>query len=218
MKIFVSHSSKDKWAVRRIAKDIEELGHTVFLDEKDILTGDSIDSSIKSHLKTSDHFLVLLSPASLQSQWVLIELGGAIALEKRIVPVLLYVGANELPTAINLKLARDINDIDKYYAELGGLPTPPKAAAIASKLEPRAKRKQSILSIGTKVRVARNLPPVIYRAEGAGVTWVEDMDQYLGQSGTITAVDSDGDYELDVDSERFAWAKEWLRIVPEKES
>jgi len=218
MKIFVSHSSKDKWAARRIAKDVEELGHTVFLDEKDISTGDSIDDSIKAHLKTSDHFLVLLSPASLGSQWVLIELGGAIALDKRIVPVLLYVGVNEVPTAINLKLARDINDIDKYYAELGGLPTPPKAAATARKHASKPHSKQSAFSVGTKVQVARQYPRVIYRAEGAGVTWVEEMDQFLGQTGVVTAIDSDGDYELDVDEERYAWAKEWLRIVPEKES
>lgn len=218
MNIFVSHSSKDKWAARRIAKDVEELGHTVFLDEKDISTGDSIDDSIKSHLKNSDHFLVLLSPASLGSQWVLIELGGAIALEKKIVPVLLYVTANELPTVINLKLARDINDIDKYYKELGGLPTPAKAVAATSRRETKVPAKHFILPVGSRVRVARKHPLTIYRDEGADIGWVDEMDQYLGQIGVVTAVDSDGDYELDIDDQRYAWAKEWLRVVPEKES
>src|SRR5947209_19311991 len=110
MKIFISHSSKDKWAAREIAKQIGAMGATVFIDEKDIKTGESIDVAIRSHLTDSDHFLLLLSPASVKSEWVLLELGGALALGKTVVPILLYVGANEVPQAINLKLARDIND------------------------------------------------------------------------------------------------------------
>ena len=108
MKIFVSHSSKDKWAARRIAAEVESLGAKVFIDEKDIETGQSIDSAIKKHLTEADDFVLLLSPASLKSEWVLLELGGAMALGKNIVPILMYVGANELPKAITLRLARDI--------------------------------------------------------------------------------------------------------------
>ena len=51
MKIFISHSSKDKWAARRISQDLNGLGAETFLDEKDIKTGESIDESIKKHLK-----------------------------------------------------------------------------------------------------------------------------------------------------------------------
>src|SRR5687768_14778046 len=109
MKIFISHSSKDKWAARRISEDLMTFGSETFLDEKDIETGQSIDSSIRKHLKTCDDFLIIISPASIKSEWVLIELGGALALEKKVIPILLYVGANEMPNAINLKLARDIN-------------------------------------------------------------------------------------------------------------
>ena len=112
MKIFISHSTKDKWAARRITEDLISLGAEIFLDEKDIETGESIDSSIRKHLKDCNDFLIILSPASLKSEWVLIELGGALALEKKVIPILLYVGANEMPNAINLKLARDINQLN----------------------------------------------------------------------------------------------------------
>jgi hypothetical protein len=118
MKVFISHSSKDKWAARRIAKDIDQLGAGTFLDEKDIKTGESIDNKIQENLIKCQDVLILISPASINSQWVLIELGGAIALKKNIIPILLYVGVNDIPFAINKLLGRDINEIDKYYEEL----------------------------------------------------------------------------------------------------
>ena len=212
MKIFVSHSSKDKWAARRVAKDIEELGHTVFLDEKDITTGESIDASIRTHLKSSEHFLILLSPASLNSQWVLLELGGALALEKTIVPILLYVGANEIPNAINLKLARDINDIDKYYREIGGEPEPPKAAARTTK--PRSKPKMpAAFRVGSAVTIVKKDPNRIIRSEGTSVAWVPKMDEYAGRTTKVVGIDNDGDYSLDIDEKRFAWAEQWLRAA-----
>ena len=101
MKIFISHSSRDKWAARRISAEIEQLGADTFLDEKDIETGESIDESISVHLKDSDELLVLLSPASVKSDWVLVEVGGAKALGKRLVPILFYLGANEIPSPIS---------------------------------------------------------------------------------------------------------------------
>src|SRR5262249_6869733 len=97
MKIFISHSSKDKWLARHIAKDLRELGVETFLDTRDLQTGQRIDESVQTHLIDCDDFLILLSPASLNSHWVLVELGGALSLRKRVVPILLYVGVNETP-------------------------------------------------------------------------------------------------------------------------
>ena len=36
-------------------------------------------------------------------------------IQQKVIPILLYVGANEIPHAISLKLARDINSIQLYY-------------------------------------------------------------------------------------------------------
>jgi hypothetical protein len=115
MKIFISHSHKDKWLASCIAAILKELGCETFLDEKDQMPGDAIDHSIRKGLSESDHFLVLLSPASIQSDWVLIELGGALALKKKVIPVLIYVQIKKLPQIISLKNAIDINDLPKYF-------------------------------------------------------------------------------------------------------
>jgi 3-methyladenine DNA glycosylase AlkC len=46
MKVFISHSSHDKWVARQMSRMLVQKGHVTFLDEKDIKTGDSIDSDI----------------------------------------------------------------------------------------------------------------------------------------------------------------------------
>jgi len=207
MKIFISHSSKDKWAARRIAKDLDALGCSVFIDEKDIKTGESIDAAIRTNLVDCDHFLILISPASLGSEWVLLELGGAIALSKTVIPILLYVGVNEVPQAINLKLARDINELDRYYDEIISIV---KKRPMAMELPSEEKRIDSKFQKGAIVRIATNSPEKIYRAIGFDTAWSNEMDKFLGHEARIVEVDEDGDYSLDIDEGKFFWAKEWL--------
>ncbi len=214
MKVFISHSSKDKWAARRISQDIESLGGVTFLDEKDIRTGESLDSSIKAHLTDSEHFLILLSPASVTSEWVLIELGGAMALGKHIIPILLYVGVNEVPKAINLKLARDINDIDNYYSELRttlGIVLPKKASM------PRKKRKARIVKPpdrtykpGDKVRIVASRPSDAFQEKGLNYAWIKEMDSYLGSKATVVRKIDDQAYQLDIDKGVSGWVSDWL--------
>jgi hypothetical protein len=201
MKVFISHSSRDKWAARRISEDICKLGHNTFLDEKDIRTGESIDGTIKTHLKDSDHLLILLSPESIKSEWVLIELGGAFALEKKVIPIMLYVSANDIPKIISLSLARDINEIDNYYNEL---------STTTPKLLPKHTYSHT-LKVGDKVKI---IPvPTIHNIvnPGRGIYWGTPMDYYAERKAKIVKLDEkDETYKLDIDSSEFYWEIEWL--------
>lgn len=97
MKIFISHSSVDQWVARRISQDLIDLGIDTFLDEKDIETGQSIDDTVTDNLRDCDELVLILSPTALRSHWVLIEVGGAKVLGKRVVPILLGVTPNAIP-------------------------------------------------------------------------------------------------------------------------
>jgi hypothetical protein len=218
MKIFISHSSKDKWAARRIAEDLHNIGATTFLDEKDIRTGQSLDESIKAHIKDSNDFLILLSPSSLKSEWVLVELGGAMALEKRIVPILLYVGANEVPQIINLRLSRDINDIDRYYQEVSNeintKESKPKRKFDFDHFKPRPTK----YSVGTKVKVVDTKPDDVILNNFPKIDWESSMGKYLGREGIISMVYSDlpgGVYLMAFDEEevKYVFAEEWLSPI-----
>lgn len=214
MKVFLSHSSADKWLAKRIANDIAELGAQTFLDEKDIATGESIDSAIQTNLSICSDFLILLSPASIKSEWVLVELGGALALKKDIIPILLYLGANDIPKPISKLKGRDISDIEKYYEELK-VKIPKKGREAPSVISPTITRrkkpsKEMIFAVGQKVILPKEPQEIVYR-EKSKVSFNTDMSKYLGLVATITDLNIPDKYaRVDVDSGRWGWAYEWL--------
>lgn len=67
--VFISHSSKEKWIAKEIAKEIEALGARTWLDLKDLRGGDEIRRSIKQGIRASQEALILLSENSITSQW-----------------------------------------------------------------------------------------------------------------------------------------------------
>ncbi|MGH1336607.1 MAG: toll/interleukin-1 receptor domain-containing protein [Aureispira sp.] len=72
--VFLSHSSKDKKFIRRLAADLESHGIGVWLDEQQIHVGDSINDKISQGLADSDYLLLALSEHSVSSEWVKKEL------------------------------------------------------------------------------------------------------------------------------------------------
>lgn len=68
--VFLSHSSKDKTIARQLASDLTEYGHRVFFDEWDIKVGDCIVTAIEQGIVHAEFVVILLSPNSVESQWV----------------------------------------------------------------------------------------------------------------------------------------------------
>lgn len=68
--VFLSHASADKDFVRGVAVDLAALGHRPWLDEWEILGGDSIPSRIADGLEGADFVVVVLSASSVKSKWV----------------------------------------------------------------------------------------------------------------------------------------------------
>jgi TIR domain-containing protein len=120
--VFISHSSKDRWIAKQMAKEIEARGSkhgvTTFLDEKDIDGGDPIPEAIREHLKACSEFVVLMSRYSVSRTWVAAEIGGAWVLEKRITPIIDKVPPDEMPNVIANYRAYDLNRFDEYLTEM----------------------------------------------------------------------------------------------------
>ena len=74
---FISHSSRDKPFVRRLAKDLEDAGFGLWVDERELQVGDSVVGGISAGLSDSDYLIVVLSQASANSSWVTAELSAA---------------------------------------------------------------------------------------------------------------------------------------------
>ncbi len=69
-------------------------------------------------LRSSNECLVLLSPTSKSSEWVLIEIGMAMDRDLWIAPVLLHVERSDLPGPIRDLNPIDLNDFDTYLRQL----------------------------------------------------------------------------------------------------
>lgn len=68
--VFISHSSRDKDAVRRLATCVEDAGFSVWLDEWSIRVGECIPTRISDGLEECRFLIIVLSPHSVSSGWV----------------------------------------------------------------------------------------------------------------------------------------------------
>jgi hypothetical protein len=69
-KVFISHSSKDKQFARWLAVDLANRGHQPWLDEWEIIVGESIPTKISDGIEGSDVVIVVLSENAITSKWV----------------------------------------------------------------------------------------------------------------------------------------------------
>lgn len=81
--VFISYAQADKAITRQIADTLQNAGLKVWFDEWELMPGDSIIQRIEDGLRASDFLLVLLSPHSVNSQWVMTELNSALSSELR---------------------------------------------------------------------------------------------------------------------------------------
>lgn len=78
MKVFISHSSTDKRFVRTLKDDLNENNIETWFDEDELAIGDSLADKLEIALDQSSHFLIILSPTSINSEWVRFEIQKAI--------------------------------------------------------------------------------------------------------------------------------------------
>jgi len=69
-RVFLSHASPDKPVVRRIADALRAAGHEPWLDEEEILVGQSIPAAVERGLRGADFVVVCLSKAAAERGWV----------------------------------------------------------------------------------------------------------------------------------------------------
>ena len=84
--IFISHSSKDAAVANRLVDYLEGQGHKCWIAPRDIAAGCDYTDVINDALEGCHTLVFLLSPHSLDSQWVKKEIATAMTLNKRVLP------------------------------------------------------------------------------------------------------------------------------------
>ncbi|MGH9760886.1 MAG: toll/interleukin-1 receptor domain-containing protein [Blastocatellia bacterium] len=132
--IFISHSSRDTWVAKQIAREVTLAGGTPFLDEADIEVGEDFEEKILCFLEAAHELLVLLTPWALDRPYVWAELGAAWGRRIPIVGILHGMSPGEfqskpgIPVFIKKRDLLDINGVDLYFEQL-------KARIAASKAD-----------------------------------------------------------------------------------
>lgn len=117
-RVFVSHATADKWIARVLCEKLEAIGVVTFRDDRDIAGGDHIPARLRQEINSADEFLVLLTPNSIDRQWVTLELGAAWQRDMRIVALLYSVKIEDIPAILHERKLIDLNALEQYLAEV----------------------------------------------------------------------------------------------------
>jgi hypothetical protein len=153
-RVFLSHASADKSAVRRIAESLRAAGHEPWVDEDEILVGESIPTAIERGLREADFVVICLSKAAAERGWVEAERDATLMQQfrerrERILPArledvappfliasLAYVDLFPDDEAFERGIARLTHSIKAYEARHTGSPAQPAAAEPELRLDP----------------------------------------------------------------------------------
>ena len=122
--VFISYSHKDKPFAKRLAADLRDAGHTVWIDETEIFVGDSLIEKIRDAIDNVDFIAAIVSLTSIDSQWVKKELDLASNREideKRVVVLPILLDDVELPGFLKGKYYADFIKEENYQDGLNAL-------------------------------------------------------------------------------------------------
>jgi len=128
--VFMSYAEEDRGVAERIANALRAAGDRVWFDAWELASSDSIGPRINQAVTTSDFLLVLLSPKSVESQWVQNELSTALARElsdRGITVIPAVIEDCEIPPLLAnilcVDLRHDFNaGMQRLVAQLGAIP------------------------------------------------------------------------------------------------
>jgi hypothetical protein len=122
--VFVSHSGRDTWVAKQLAREIRGCGATPFLDEAHVEIGVDFEEDIRVSLERADEVVVLLTPWALERPYVWAELGAAWLRRIPIVALLHGITPGELqsrpsvPVFLKKRNLLDLNEVGTYLEEL----------------------------------------------------------------------------------------------------
>jgi len=130
--IFISYSQEDGDTAACLASRLDDEGFRCFLAEKDIRPSEEWEPRIRNALIDSERVLILITPNSKDSKWVNAEAGAAWALDKPIIPALMFVKPEELLELIRKHEARPVHnqiEVDRFITQLKELIRAPASPA-----------------------------------------------------------------------------------------
>jgi hypothetical protein len=99
VKTFISYSRTDSKFANFLESELQRRGYSLWRDQTDIIAGQNWEKMINRAIEICSHFIIILSPNSINSQEVKRELSVAINLSRPIIPIL--IADCEIPSEIS---------------------------------------------------------------------------------------------------------------------
>ncbi len=94
--IFLSYSHLDRLIALELEDKLRTNGLSCFMSEKGIGAGSKWLPQIRDSIKSSKRIMVLITPRSISSKWILLETGAAWMENKEIIPLLQFIDPAEI--------------------------------------------------------------------------------------------------------------------------
>jgi hypothetical protein len=184
VKAFISYSSVDANLAKRVSRMLDSLGVEYFLDGKDVNWGDVLTETVRNEIASCTDLVVIVSPASIRSQWVSFEIGHASALGKRILPLLAHPSV-EVPSFIKQYHSKSrTNDVRRHFEQL---------LRRSSTDEVRHDRDTETYDIRDL------LLAYAYGFNCSGRTWFSDADLVMNYYGALQSFSEEGTLTKNID-------------------
>ncbi len=121
-KAFLSYAWEDREFARRIVERLQADGVDTWWAEWEIRAGDSLRRKIDEGLSNCTHFIVLLTPASIQKPWVNQEIDAGfvrkVESQARFIPLRSGLAVSALPPLLRPILSPEVREFDSDMAQL----------------------------------------------------------------------------------------------------
>jgi len=115
LRIFLSYAAADREYARKLRSLLSRRSNLQIFTPEALSAGEDWVSKLKDEISQCDIFVVLLSSSSVNSEWVLSELGAAWALGKLIVPVITHPEVfSKIPVVLKDVLSVEIKYLESH--------------------------------------------------------------------------------------------------------
>jgi len=141
--IFFSYSRSDAEFAHKLAKDLQDQGYKIWIDQVSVEAGSRWDKEVEKALISTDILLIILSPESVSSENVMDEFAFALEENKKIIPVLF----KECKVPLRLRRLQYIDFTKEYSVSvkqlIKSINNEDRSEQIIENIEPRVKKGKS---------------------------------------------------------------------------
>lgn len=113
VRVFVSYSEGDKVFARKVRNLLSHQANISAYIAEDLSAGEGWEPKLRNELAAADVVIALLTPNSVDSSWVLHEIGAAWALRKPIIPVVTRRDVlNKMPVPLEGAQVLELEDLE----------------------------------------------------------------------------------------------------------